>query len=243
MQKFAEKRTQIIILFNAIPGYIVGLFCVSVVGMNLLANKSIGGLPEWLALDCGFLLSWMSFLCMDTITKHFGPKASIYTTIFALLVNLIMVFIFFCASSIPGVWSSYYDFGETEVINEAVNHTFGVTWYILLGSSVAFLVSSIVNSTTNHLIGRRLKEDNFKSFSIRSYISTAIGQFVDNLIFALMVSHIFFGWSLTQCITCAITGMLIELACEVVFSPIGYKIASSWKRNNVGQEYISKYFN
>lgn len=230
------------LLFNSIPGYIIGLFCVSVVGMNLLANKSIDGLPEWLALDCGFLLSWLSFLCMDTITKHFGPKAAIYTTIFALLVNLLMVLVFFFASIIPGVWSAYFDYGEIDVINNAVNATFGVTWYILLGSTVAFLLSAIVNAFTNHAIGSRLEKDNFVAFSIRSYLSTALAQFVDNLVFALIVSHVFFGWTLIQCITCAITGMIIELICEVVFSPLGYKIAQSWKTHNIGTEYISKYY-
>lgn len=228
-------------LFKSVPSYIVGLFCVSVVGMNLLANKSIDGLPEWLALDCGFLLSWVSFLCMDTITKHFGPKASIHITVFALLVNLLMVCVFFVASIIPGVWSAYFDYGEVDVINNAVNATFGVTWYILVGSTIAFLLSSIVNAFSNHSIGKLLKKDNFASFSIRSYISTALAQFVDNLVFALIVSHMFFGWTLLQCITCAITGMIIELLCEVVFSPLGFKICKSWKKHDVGNEYLDKY--
>lgn len=234
---------EIRLLFNSVPGYIVSLFVVSVVCMNLLANKSIDGLPEWLALDCGFALSWLSFLCMDTVTKHFGPKASIYLTVFAICVNLLMAVVFFLIGIIPGTWSAFYDFDMNEIINPALDQTFKGTWYILLGSTVAFFLSSCVNAFFNHNIGKRLTQDNFLSFSIRSYISTAIAQFVDNLVFALIVSHVFFGWSLTQCITCAITGMLIELLCEVVFSPLGYKIAKSWKRHNVGKEYIDTYFN
>ena len=73
---------------------------------------------------------------------------------------------------------------------------------------------------------------------MRTYISTAIGQFVDNLVFALIVSHTFFGWSLLQCITCAITGAIVELLLEVIFSPVGYRVCKQWEKEHVGQNYI-----
>ena len=82
------------------------------------------------------------------------------------------------------------------------------------------------------------KPNGFKTFAIRSYISTGIGQFVDNFCFALIVSHVFFGWTMLQCITCSLTGMVLELLFEVVFSPLGYKICQKWKAENVGQLYF-----
>jgi uncharacterized PurR-regulated membrane protein YhhQ (DUF165 family) len=78
-----------------------------------------------------------------------------------------------------------------------------------------------------------LKKDNFLSFIIRSYVSTIIGQIVDNLTFALIVSHVFFGWTLMQCISCAVAGAVIELLCEAVFSPLGYQITMRWKEENL----------
>lgn len=241
-EKASELKREMQLLYQSVPGYIIALFVVSVVCMNLLANKSVNDLPEWFALDCGIFLSWMSFLCMDTVTKHFGPRACIHLTIFALIVNLLISVIFFLISIVPGTWSAFYEFDPIPQINEALDITFMGTWFILLGSSIAFFLSSLVNAFTNHTIGKKLKKDNFASFSIRAYISTAIAQFVDNLTFALIVSHTFFGWSLIQCVTCALTGMLVELLCEVVFSPLGYKVSKSWKRNNVGEKYISQYY-
>ena len=49
---------------------------ISCIGMNLFAGKELLNV-KYLALDCGFLLSWMSFLCMDMLTKRFGAKAAI----------------------------------------------------------------------------------------------------------------------------------------------------------------------
>lgn len=71
-------------LMRSIPAPTVTCFVLSVVLMNLLANKELVSLP-WLALDCGFTLSWVSFLCQDMICKRFGPKASVKVSILALL--------------------------------------------------------------------------------------------------------------------------------------------------------------
>ena len=81
------------LLLRSVPGTITMLFCISVVVMNLMANKVIINLPI-VAVDGGILLSWIAFLCMDTVTKHFGAKAAIKLNIVALFVNLFFVAIF-----------------------------------------------------------------------------------------------------------------------------------------------------
>ena len=90
----------------------------------------------------------------------------------------------------------------------------------------------------NAAIGRASTTDGFASFALRSYVSTMIAQFVDNFVFALIVSHVFFGWSMTQVVVCSLTGCIIELLCEVVFSPIGYKVSKQWEVEHVGKEYL-----
>ena len=37
----------------------------------------------------------------------------------------------------------------------------------------------------------------------------------------------------------ALAGAVVELICQAVFSPVGYKIASNWRKNGIGDEYIS----
>ena len=65
----------------------------------------------------------------------------------------------------------------------------------------------------------------FRSYAINSFSSTLIGQFVDNLVFTLAVSHRFFGWSMKQVVICAACCALFEMLCGVIFSPIGYRLA------------------
>ena len=214
------------------------MFMLSVAFMNLFANKSIDTGLEWLALDCGIILSWASFLSMDMIVKRFGAKAGTKISIIVLIINLFITFVFFIVSKITGFWGeSFIDIGG-DIANTALNNTFAGSWFVILGSSVAFIISAIVNNLLNALIGKCFKKKNFFEYSFRTYISTMIGQFVDNLIFALIVSLNFFGWSILQCVTCALTGAVIELLFEIIFSPLGYKVCKYWDRTEVGKEYL-----
>lgn len=238
--KIKREIYEIKILLRSIPSLILTLFAVSVIAMNLLANKSVNLPFDWLALDCGIIVSWISFLSMDIITKHFGPKAATQISVIAVLFNLLVCMIFFIAGNIPGIWGESYVEGSEAIINGALDHTFSGTWYVLFGSTIAFISSAVVNNFLNFLIGKLMhkKSDGFFVYALRTYISTAVGQFVDNLVFALIVSHIFFGWSMLQCITCSVTGMIAELVCEVIFSPVGFSVCRKWKRDNVGKEYF-----
>ena len=224
------------LLLRSIPATVVTLFVVSVICMNLLANKTLIQL-DWIALDGGILISWLSFMCMDIITKHFGPKAANRISILAAGINLLPCLIFFVASIIPSTADDY----------TAFNGIFGGTWFILLGSTIAFLASAVINNTMNWMIGKSFRKnpDGKLAYATRTYVSTFIGQFMDNLIFAVIVFMFFapifwdgFCWTFIQCVMCSLTGALAELVMEIVFSPIGYKITKKWQAESVGKEYF-----
>ncbi len=235
-QIFQNEKEITKILLRSIPTTVVTLFVVSVICMNLLANKTLLQL-DWIAIDGGILISWLSFMCMDIITKHFGPKASNRISILAACINLLTCLIFFVASAIPSNADDY----------TAFDGIFGGTWFVLLGSTIAFLSSAIINNSLNWAIGKLFKRNpNGKlAYATQTYVSTFIGQFLDNFIFSIIVFVFFapifwdgFHWTVLQCSTCALTGAVAELIMEILFSPLGYKITLSWKKNNVGKEYI-----
>ena len=235
-ERIAHEVREYSLLLKSIPATVVTLFVVSVVCMNLLANKTLLQL-DWIALDGGILISWLSFMCMDIITKHFGPKASNSITLLAVMINLLTCLIFFVASIIPSNAGDYSVFDEI----------FGGTWFILLSSTVAFIASSIINNTLNWMIGNAFRKnpDGKLAYAARTYVSTFIGQFLDNFIFSIIVfvflAPIFwngFCWTPLQCAMCALTGAVAELIMEILFSPIGYRITKKWQREAVGKEYL-----
>ena len=237
IKKLRCKILETKLLLRSIPATIVTLFVVSVICMNLLANKTLIQL-DWIALDGGILISWLSFMCMDIITKHFGPKASNSVTVLAAAINLLTCLIFFLVSAIPSNAGDYREF----------DRIFGGTWFILLGSTIAFISSAVINNWLNYMIGKcfRKNPDGKLAFAARTYTSTLIGQFFDNFIFSVIVFMYFapifwngFHWTGLQCAMCALTGAIAELCMEILFSPIAYYITKKWKRESVGQEYLN----
>lgn len=241
-----SELTDTKILLRNIPSLTISIFILSVVCANLMANKELLSV-KYLALDCGFVFSWIMFLCMDVICKRWGAKASVKVSVLALLVNLSVCGIFKLLTLAPGKWGEFYGYEDAVLsgaVNTSLNATFGGAWYVVLGSGLAFMVSSIVNAILNVSSAKFFsKKSNgntkgFGEFAFRSYISTMIAQLVDNLIFATVVSKIFFGWTWTQVLVCSLVGAVCELLAEVFFSGLGYKIVCRWEAENVGEEYF-----
>ena len=99
----------------------------------------------------------------------------------------------------------------------------------------------------NYATGKMFKKnpDGKLAFVVRSYVSTFVGQFFDNLIFAVLCFMVFapifwngFHWTFIQCVTCSVLGAMLELVLEIVFSPFGYMVTKNWKKHNVGQAYF-----
>lgn len=246
-----DEVTEYRSLLKNIPALLLAAFCLAVVLMNTLANKTIVS-TSWIDIDGGILCAWLIFMAMDLTAQHFGPRAATKMSLVGLAVNLLVCGIFGIASMINiggGAWSPAWNYSTNEafnIANEAVNSLFAGSWQVLLASSVAFIVSAVANNTMNWTIGNLFKHKNAPKaeYVTRAYISTMIGQFVDNWIFNFLLFIVLFRdptWSLLSVTTCAALGALVELFMEIVFSPLGYRIVTRWKAESVGQEYIDTY--
>lgn len=236
IKKIKTELTEIRTLISKINPILMTFFVLSVVLMNLLANKSLdlswlpgndtaNGEFGWLALDCGLMVSWMAFFTMDIVVRRFGPKASTRLTVLAVGINLVVCMVLLLAGSVPGMWGESYIPAGGDLINNALDNTISGTWYVLMGSTVAFISSAIVHGITSTAVSKLFKDkEGLKSYAVCSFAATSLGQFTDNMIFALIVSQIFFGWNIVQCITCSLTGMLMEFIFSIIFVPIGHKI-------------------
>lgn len=222
---FKKELNETKVLLKSIPATVMTLFVVSIVAMNLLASKLIVD-ASWIALDAGIIVSWLSFLTMDMVVRRFGPRASIKLSIVASLLNIVVMAVFTIAALIPGDWM-LNDYGT------------GMNWWIIGASTAAFIASGVVNSVTHWAIEKIFKDKHsFKSYAVSSYASTMLGQFVDNLVFALVFTVPAFGIGFLPTLMFALTGAVVELICQVVFSPVGYRVAEQWRKEGIGEEYI-----
>ena len=96
MNTIKNKTTMVAALLRSVPVAMTLIFILAVVLMNFLARITLVSLP-WLALNAGITVSWMSFLFVDIVTRHFGAKAANMLSIVAIAVNLTVR---------PSTWSS-----------------------------------------------------------------------------------------------------------------------------------------
>jgi uncharacterized PurR-regulated membrane protein YhhQ (DUF165 family) len=235
MRKITQKIRRSIretgLLLKSIPAATLTIFVVSVVVMNLLASKIILN-ESWIAMDAGIVCSWIAFLAMDMIVKRFGPKASAKVAIIAMLFNVGVAALFALAALVPGEWT----------LNDYATAT---SWWVIGASTTAFIVSAIADAFIHWMVLKAFKrrKESFKAHAASSYVSTMVGQFIDNLVFGLIFTFPFsatIGAPVTigALIMFALVGAVVELLCQVIFSPLGFKIAERWRKQRIGQEYI-----
>lgn len=74
-------------VLHNVPPLVFTIFVVSAILINLLGNKELYR-SDYICINTGLALSWISFLCMDCICKRFGGRAAIKVNIVAMLLKL-----------------------------------------------------------------------------------------------------------------------------------------------------------
>jgi len=220
MKKISNYLQDNFYALKKVPSIILTIFTLVVVVMNILAGKTIYQ-NEYIAIDGGIIVTWIVIVIMDIVTITYGPKTTIRMSIFAQIVNLTTNLILYLASIIPssGNFSSF-------------NQVIGGTWFIVISGSIAFLVSSTLNTLINYGIGKLFKKnpEGKLAFACRSCGSTFISTFIDNFLFNILAFMVFaplfanFNWTIIQCVCCALLYCGIELIIETFLFPVSLRI-------------------
>lgn len=231
-------------LLRSIPALALTFCILASVLMNILANKSIvdqqiGNTWMWIVQDAGILFSWCGFLAGDLIVRAYGTKNAIRVSLTSVLVALFVSIVLIGVSYVPGVWGEAFlpDGSVNVAVNGALDRTIRGAWMIVLGSTLASAIGLIFNNITQGTLLKSIQRkhgDHYWGFVTASATSTALGQFLDNIVFGFVVQATLFGWGIDKVISASIIGMLLEIVVELIFTPITYKISKNWKKNGIG---------
>lgn len=229
-------NTRMATLLRSVPTLTTLVFIAAVIAMNFLARISLVSLP-WISLNAGITVSWLSFLLIDILAKHYGVKAANLMSVLAITVNVTVCLL---CSAVGHFWD-----------HPALNMVVGGQWSILLASTLAYVISAATNNYTNIFIGKQFaaNPDGKTAFAARSFVSTLLSQVVDNFLFVFLAFVVFplipgafpVRWTLLQCLGGSVLCAFLELFSEMVFAPFGYHIVRKWKKDGVGKEYLDKY--
>ena len=114
-------------------------------------------------------------------------------------------------------------------------------WLTTLASCIALVVATAVNGVFNQLLGKVFRnKDNIGTFAWRALPSTAISQFVDNLLFIVLAQFVFNAFgdfkivaNLGDACIYAAAGVVLEFIIELVFIPFGYWLYKRWVKKDV----------
>ena len=232
----SRESAMLAAMIRSIPTAVTLLFILAVITMNFLARITLVSLP-WLALNAGILVSWLSFLLMDIVARHYGARAANLLSLIAVAANLL-------CSLVCVIISRIWNYPGLDMV-------VGGQWSILLASTIAYVISALTNNYTNVAIGSRFRKnpDGVAAYAARSFISTFLSQIVDNFLFVFLAFVLFpylpgalqVRWTIPQCVGASVACAVLELISEMIFSPIGYAVGKRWKERGVGREYLELY--
>ena len=237
---------------RSVPGLVLALITVSMILMNVLANKAILELPIpgtntfWLIQDAGVLLSWVGFLAGDLLTKNFGAKNAIRINLTALAISLLVSLLLALVAVVPGTWSPEFNFADQEMakaVGDSINEVMGNVWYVVLGSAAASACGIILNNISQDFVLKKIERkrgNRYWGYLVAAAVSSFIGQIIDNLVFAALVSIHFFGWTWGSALMCSLDGAILEIVIEMLFTPLTFAISKNWDKNHIGVKWMSE---
>lgn len=196
-----------------IEKYLFGIYCAGIIIQNILATKNID--ITIFTVTTGILVSPLVFIIQDIQTEIFGYKKAKKMIILGYVMNFFAIMLYSLSILLPS--------SSTYTNQEAFTIILGTTPRIAIASFIAYIIGALINSK----VMEKLKTKHEKNLFFRAISSTVVGQFIDNMLFAVIA---FIGILPTQAIISMIVGgTLFEVIYEIIFYPITKKLIQKIK--------------
>lgn len=196
-----------------IEKYLFGIYCAGIIIQNILATKNID--ITIFTVTTGILVSPLVFIIQDIQTEIFGYKKAKKMIILGYVMNFFAIMLYSLSILLPS--------SSTYTNQEAFTTILGTTPRIAIASFIAYIIGALINSK----VMEKLKTKHEKNLFFRAISSTVLGQFIDNMLFAVIA---FIGILPTQAIISMIVGgTLFEVIYEIIFYPITKKLIQKIK--------------
>lgn len=186
---------------------LVAIYLGALVSANAIAAKMfvVFGVP----ITAGALAIPLVYITTDLINELGGARVTRAVVWMGLVANVVLVGMVLLGGAVP-----VSPLGATQAEYEAI---FNLTWRVVAGSSIAYLVSSLVDVQVFAAIKKRTGQ---RWFWLRKNGSTVVSQAIDS---ALFVSIAFAGTLPARALaTMAVGQYLIKIAMAPIGTPLSY---------------------
>ena len=191
--------------FSAIFVCMAVLFTVCLITSNLLATK-VFAIGSKITLPCAVLVFPLSYILNDCFTEVYGYRKARLVIWLAFAMNVLTVLFGQIAVWLPaaGFWQG----------GEHFNFVFGMAPRVVLGSILAFLAGSTLNS----LVLSKMKiASGGRGFGWRAILSSLAGESCDSLIFMPIA---FWGTEASALMVMMLSQVTFKVLYEIVILPV-----------------------
>jgi len=202
-----------------LAGFVTVLLCSNLIGAGKAAQVDLP-LFGTVVFGAGVLFFPISYAFGNIFTEVYGyayDRRAVWCGFGALLFAVVMSQIVINLQPAPGAYNEH--------LQEGLESVFGNTWRIVFGSMIAFWCGSLVNA---YVLAKMKVLSSGKYLWLRVIASTAVGQFVDSILFYMLA---FYGiWPTQQVIEVAMVQYILKTSWEILAVPLTYKIVSFLKQ-------------
>lgn len=195
---------------------LVGLFVMTLIVSNIASTKIVAVGP--LVFDAGTILFPLAYIVGDVVTEVYGyrkMRSLIYVGIITLLLTMTT---FWIVQLLPGAsdWPN----------QAAYDSILGVVWRIVFASIAALFLGEIMNA---YVMGNMKIAQKGKGLWYRMIGSSAVGSFIDTLVFSLLAFLGTMPWGVL--VQLMVTVFLIKIATEILVSPLTLQVIRFIKKH------------
>ena len=202
-----------------LAGFVTVLLCSNLIGAGKAAQVDLPFLGT-VVFGAGVLFFPISYAFGNIFTEVYGyayDRRAVWCGFGALLFAVVMSQIVINLQPAPGAYNEH--------LQEGLESVFGNTWRIVFGSMIAFWCGSLINA---YVLAKMKVLSSGKYLWLRVIASTAVGQFVDSILFYMLA---FYGiWPTQQVIEVAFVQYILKTSWEILAVPLTYKIVSFLKQ-------------
>ncbi len=185
-----------------------------------------------MALTSGLITYPITFLITDTVTEIWGSKKAAIMVLMAFTMNFLMLIFIQTTIALPChsdwfVLNNAFGYQSLSDYQTALVSVFSVSHFILMGSSVAYLISQFLDIQIFSLIRRKT---NGRALWLRNNVSTLLSQLVDTFIMDGIVLYWGLGFKFKTCLIIGVSVYLYKAVFALVDTPLVYLLVHYLKK-------------
>ncbi len=190
------------------PAYLFAALSTYIVLANIIAFRIMN--LGYFIVPVAVIVYSLTFLITDFLSEKYGKEMARKAVWSGFIMNVLAVIVIVFSNAMP-----YPSFASEQA--KIFSQAFSLTWRIVLGSLIAYMISQNVSVAIYHLLKVKTKG---KKMWLRNNLSTIIAQFADTILFITIAFYGIFPYDALK--SMVLSQYVIKLIIALLDTPFLY---------------------